>query len=329
MLEKAWYEKAPWLVLLLPVAWLFRFGVSLRRYLLERFVQGGNRFDVPVVVIGNVAVGGTGKTPFLITLAGKLIEQGVAVGVVSRGYGGKSERYPLMLDQSIKASEAGDEPVMIYQRLGCPVVVDPMRVRAVNKLISESDCQIILSDDGLQHYAMPRDLEIAVVDSERQLGNGYCLPAGPLRESVGRLSEVDMVVMNGKTSRPLPVACRQLESMQLIPLEWVDVASGERYPVNQFPEGNKVHGLAGIGNPGRFFNTLAECGLEVVPHAFSDHHSFCAEDLEFDDDLPVVMTEKDAVKCGDLLSSRHRYFYLKVEARFGAELLQHLLGLVN
>ncbi len=287
----AWYGRPGWLQALLPLEGLYRGITALRRSRLQRRQSAS---PVPVIVVGNITVGGTGKTPLVIALCQWLRQQGYRPGVVSRGYGGNAQQYPLAVDANSKPAEAGDEPCLIAQRSACPVVVSPLRNAGVDLLVSDHRCDVVVSDDGLQHYRMPRDLEIVVVDGQRGLGNGHCLPVGPLREPPARLSEVDFVVVNGGSAEPELAAALP---MQLRSGELWSLRGGERQQAADWAQSRRVHAVAGIGNPQRFFEALAELGFEVIAHPFADHHPFVAADLVFDDSLPVIMTEKDAVKC--------------------------------
>lgn len=315
-LARAWHEGRAWLWLLAPVAALYALLVALRRGLYRAGVMPARRFPVPVVVIGNISVGGTGKTPLAEALITALRAGGFRPGVVSRGYGGQSLRYPLRLDASVAPAEGGDEPVMLFRRTGVPVVVDPVRTRAVAHLLAQDDCDVVLCDDGLQHYALARDIEIAVVDGARGFGNGLPLPAGPLREPVSRLATVDYVVVNGD-GEPWPGAQRMTLRLQ----DWVAMGPGGFPP--PMP-GSRLHAVAGIGNPDRFFQTLRAQGFDVVGHAFPDHHDYVAADLAFGDGLPVVMTEKDMVKCQALPAGQ--WWYVPVRAELSAAFIDSLTG---
>ncbi len=298
-LERAWYGGRSWALLLRPLAVLFR---SLAAYRRRRFRAGGRawRAPVPVVVVGNITVGGTGKSPLVIWLANWLRARGRAPGIVLRGYrrGPRSRvRYPLLVTARTPASRAGDEAVMIVRATGAPVVVDPDRVRAVQHLLERTACDVVLCDDGLQHYALQRDLEIAVLDGERGIGNGRCLPAGPLREPPSRLSEVDFVIANGAATGLVP----DEYTMAVRPVAFRNVVSGERVPAERF--GPRVAGplyaVSAIGNPGRFHRTLTELGLAPVHRAFADHHAFVEADLSVPAGGCVVVTEKDAAKIAE------------------------------
>jgi tetraacyldisaccharide 4'-kinase len=266
---------------------------------------------VPVVVVGNINVGGTGKSPLVIWLAGQFARAGFSPGIVARGYGGSAPQYPFEVTPVSEPGEAGEEAVMIAKRTGCPVVVDKNRTRAVQTLLLRNDCDIVICDDGLQHYALKRDIEIAVLDGKKGLGNGLCIPAGPLREPPGRLKEVDFVVVNGPESLNLPCAATH---MTLAPEAWVNLHTQEELDIAAWSGGEQVHAVAGIGNPNRFFDTLRELGFDVIEHFFEDHQIYHVSDLVFNDKLKVVMTEKDAVKCRLLNRElmHKNYWYLRV-----------------
>jgi subfamily B ATP-binding cassette protein MsbA len=297
LLVDAWYNDTMWVRLLMPLSFVYEQLASLRR----RWLSTHRRFQpaVPVIVVGNINVGGTGKSPLVISLVNHLKSLGMHPGVVSRGYGGTASSYPREVCITSNSDEVGDEPIMIFNRTNCPVVVDPDRVRATRSLLENHECDVVLSDDGLQHYSLHRDIEIAVIDGERGLGNELCLPAGPLREPVSRLKEVDLVVVNGSAasidtnlSRTLP---RQLVEMNLVPTRLVNIVTGEVGSLDSI-RGMRVHAVVGIGNPNRFFRTLEGLGCIVIPHEFPDHYRFTPNDVVFEDGLPVIMTEKDSVK---------------------------------
>lgn len=313
-LASAWYRGAAWLWLLWPLALLFGLVARLRRELYRRGLLSSARFPVPVLVVGNITAGGTGKTPLTAALVRWLQAAGWRPAVVSRGYGGRAD-YPLAVRADMSPALCGDEPLALQRRCGVPVMVDPQRARAVAALLQQDACDIVLCDDGLQHYALARDIEIAVVDGARGLGNRQLLPAGPLREPPSRLGTVDLVVVNGAAAL-WPGA----HGMQLQPQPWqpVQAASSERPP--RPPA--RLHAVAGIGNPARFFAALQAQGYDVIPHAFADHHAFTASDLAFGDDLPVVMTEKDAVKCQAF--ARAHWWQVPVEAELPAAFWQAL-----
>jgi tetraacyldisaccharide 4'-kinase len=277
-------------------------------------------FDVPVIIVGNIVVGGTGKTPLVIWLTGLLKAQGYKPAVVCRGYLGQASSWPQLVHPSTDPRLVGDEAVLIAKRCEVPVAADPNRVRGVEYLTNQTDCDIIVSDDGMQHFALGRDIEIAVMDGERRHGNGRYLPAGPLREPVARLKNVDLVVSCGS-------ACGVDFEMQLVAREIRDVrGTGIRRDVPSL-KGSKVHAVCGIGNPGRFFTRLRDLGLDIQSHEFPDHHQFAPTDIDFKDDLPVLMTEKDAVKCRAFAGSQH--WYLPVEATLSPGFGKRVLALLR
>ncbi|HCT40431.1 MAG TPA: tetraacyldisaccharide 4'-kinase [Moraxellaceae bacterium] len=310
----AWYRGHPLLWLLWPFSVVYALVTELRRFLYRHKWLASQRFRLPVIVVGNITVGGTGKTPLTLALISFLREQGYRPAVVSRGYGGHAE-YPYQLNEQSTPAESGDEPLAIFRRTGVPVVVDPVRTRAVSWLQQHTDCNVVLCDDGLQHYALERDIEIAVIDGGRGLGNRLLLPAGPLREPVSRLASVDLVVVNGEGMQ-WPGA----SVMQLQPQPWRPLHSGaSATPV----PGARVHAVAGIGNPQRFFAQLQAQGFDVVPHAFADHHAYSARDFAFAEALSVVMTEKDAVKCAGFAAEN--WWYVPVQAVLPPVFLDGLL----
>lgn len=291
----AWYEGRWWLYLLLPLAWLLSLVASWRRAALSHKAVP---LEVPVIVVGNIAIGGTGKTPLIIALVKYLQERGYKPGVISRGYGGSAPFYPFSVTLDSDPAVCGDEPLLISLSTGCPVMVGPDRVNSARQLIQDFGCDVILSDDGLQHYRLARQFEICVVDGQRQMGNGFCLPAGPLREPPSRLHSVDCVVVNG--SQSLSVEGLDSHSMQLKPTLWQHVAGREEQkpmPFIKEQTDGKVLAVTGIGNPQRFFHTLSVLGLRPDTRAFPDHHPFTASDLAYAKGQCLLMTTKDAVKC--------------------------------
>ncbi len=307
-LQQAWYQGHPLLYLFWPLEMLYRSVVKRKR---AAFCAGRSdtyRAPVPVIVVGNITVGGTGKTPLILWLIEQCRAQGLQVGVVSRGYGARPTYFPWTVSATDSAEQAGDEPLLIVQRSGVPLVIAPERAQAVKQLLAEFSVDIILSDDGLQHYGLARDLELVLIDAARGLGNQRCLPMGPLREPVERLQSVDAILLNGaEQDSEIGFA------MQLQPTELVHVRSGRRESLSYFPGAQKMHAVAGIGNPQRFFKTLEGLNWQPIAHAFADHAEFSAEDLQFADDLPVVMTEKDAVKCRAFAADN--CWYLQVAAQ--------------
>ena len=304
-LQAHWYRKTIVSVVLLPVSWLYLALVTLRRALYRTGLVRVNRIPAPVIVIGNITVGGTGKTPLVSWLARSLQMLGYKPGIVSRGYGGRVSDYPVYVTARSDPAEVGDEPLLLARHGAWPVMVGAKRALAARMLVDEHHCDVIISDDGLQHYPMARDFEIAVIDGERRFGNGYCLPAGPLRESVARLRTVQARVTNG-APRPGELG------MQLRAVCFKSVSTPENQRDLSNFAGQRVHGLAGIGHPERFFRQLHELDIDVVEHAYVDHYHYRREDIEFGDAAPVIMTEKDAVKCEAFADQRH--WYLSVEA---------------
>ncbi len=316
-LEHYWWRHNALSVVLLPLSWLFRVAVTLRRSAYRAGWFRTHRLAVPVIIVGNITVGGTGKTPLVIWLVEFLRAQGYRPGVVTRGYGG-SARIPRSVGPESDTRETGDEAVLLARRCACPVMIGKERVAAARALTVQ--CDVIVSDDGLQHYRLGRDIEIAVVDGARRFGNGLCLPAGPLREPIARLKEVDMVVMHGG-------AAGQGEfSMRLEPLSLRNLRDETSTRALDDFIGHTVHAVAAIGHPQRFFDTLRAQGLSIIEHPFPDHHAFTPPDLDFADDRPLLMTEKDAVKCQGF--AKPDYWCLPVQAKldaaFGARLMQLL-----
>lgn len=312
--------------LLRPLEWLYRRVVDGKR---RAFLAGQGeiyRAPVPVLVVGNITVGGTGKTPLILWLIEHCRARGLRVGVVSRGYGAQPAQSPWRVRAEDSAAVAGDEPLLIVQRTGVPLVIDPQRARAVQALLAQESLDLILCDDGLQHYRLARDLELVLIDAARGLGNRRCLPAGPLREPVERLAEVDAVLFNGAAG---DTADGYAFSLQ--PTALVNLNSGERVALTHFSEGQALHAVAGIGNPQRFFNTLEALNWRPIAHPFADHATFSRAVLTFSPTLPLVMTEKDAVKCRAFAA--HDWWYLAVDAvpspAFVAWLDERLAGLLG
>jgi len=301
-LQSAWARRAPWLHLLRPLAWLYRLGGVLHALPYRLGWRRPWRAPCPVVVVGNITVGGSGKTPVVLALAQALVLGGHRVGIVSRGYGGVRRQDPLVVAVDSDPAEVGDEPLLLARRSGCTVVVGRDRVAAVRLLLMHAPVDIVLSDDGLQHPRLARDLEIVVVDARRGLDNGWCLPAGPLREPASRLRSADYVLVRGGEG---PDAVRYRWS-RLLP-----VAGGEAVPLSGLS--GEIQAVAGIGQPDQFFDQLRSQGLQVVAHAFPDHHRFTAADLARLPAGPVVMTEKDALKCRAFAPSHCWYVELQAE----------------
>lgn len=302
-----WYSgRAPyWLI---PIAILYSLVMKLRRWLYQFGILRIRYLKVPVVVVGNLTVGGTGKTPLVIHLANYLMNEGYQVGIVSRGYKGNYKEPFQQVYPESSFSEVGDEAVLLARNTRCKVVVSKKRVLGALFLQNQLGCNIILSDDGLQHYALGRQLEIMVIDGQRRFGNKWVLPAGPLREPMSRLKFVDFFITQGE-AKPVEF------SMQLKPCEWVNLKN----PSLKFTKdvNRKFHAVAGIGNPDRFFNQLISMGFDIIKHPFPDHHVFLKSELDFGEDAVILMTEKDSVKCSSFVDER--YWYLPVEVSIEPE----------
>lgn len=297
-------------------------AVWVRRHLYRTGMLAVKRVSAPVIVVGNIAVGGTGKTPLVAWIARFLAESGYRPGIVCRGHGGRSTASPQQVRPDSDPASVGDEAVVLARRAHCPVAAGRDRYQAAHALVEHGECDVVISDDGLQHLRLGRDIEIAVVDGVRRHGNRRFLPAGPLREPVSRMRSVHLVVANDGAQPG------EFE-MRLNP--WLAIKltdKGARRRIESFGD-EPVHAVCGIGHPNRFFRMLEDRGLRVVPHVFPDHHPFRAKDIEFDDDLPVLMTEKDAVKCQGFATARHWYVPVRAELQpaFASrllDLLEHL-----
>ncbi len=301
--------------LLLPMSAVFYLLSSVRRALYRIGLLSTHHFDVPVVVVGNITVGGSGKTPIVIALAMHFKQQGKVVGVVSRGYGKRYKgKTSILIGKKTNTRQAGDEPVLIYQQTGVPVMVNKNRAQAVQDLINQYQVDMIISDDGLQHYAMGRMIEIAVVDGKRRFGNGFFLPAGPLREPVSRLKNVDFIINNGAQHAGE-------HTSKLTPKSFVNLSTGAVQPLDFF-EKIACHAVAGIGHPQRYFDTLSELGVLVEPHAFLDHYDFTQKDFNFTQDYPIIMTAKGCVKCKQFATKQ--MWYLHAEAELSDDFLEKL-----
>ena len=326
--ERLWYGYHPVAQLLAPIGYLFNLIVKTRRWCYRVGLFKKNHFPIPVVVVGNITVGGTGKTPLVIWMANHLRGLGYKPGIISRGYKGKSKQWPLVVNDQLDMDLAGDEAAMILQRTKCPMVIGPNRREDVIRLLNNFDCNVVISDDGLQHYALERDIEFIVADGARGFGNGMMLPAGPMREPKSRLKEADYIITNG-TQLPGSVPM-QVRGSSLYNLH----NQSDRQELADW-RGQKVHAVAAIGNPERFFDLLRNNGIEVIEHRFEDHYDFKQTDILFEDGLPILMTEKDAVKCkkyiNDLTASR--YWYLPVEAHLPNDFIEkfekHIESLFN
>lgn len=319
-LQRFWYQELYLSSWLMPISMLYVDIMRLRRFLYRIGILKSSRLPVPVIIVGNITVGGTGKTPLVIYLVQLLREQGFNPGVISRGYNGEQKQPPQIVTIDSDPLQVGDEPLLVVRRSNCPVVVCADRAAAGRHLLANFPCDVLIADDGLQHYALKRDIEIAVVDGARRFGNGYCLPVGPLREPPARIQEVDLVVVNGGHNlEPGEFA------MDLRGSDCINLVSGEQRPLADFRQ-TELHAVAAIGNPGRFFKQLQQAGLQTLNHAFPDHYAFQAADLSFNDSKPVLMTEKDAVKCQAFAQPQH--WYVPVTAYLDPRFTHNLLTLL-
>lgn len=319
-LEKAWYEQAWWLIVLWPLASLFRALVGVRRSV-QQVLSRPEFISAPIIVVGNITLGGTGKTPLLIELSQHLKAQGIKPGVISRGYGGNAARYPMLVDEDTNPEIAGDESVLIAQRCACPIVVDPDRNAALKHLLESEQVDVVLSDDGLQHYKLYRDIEIAVVDGQRLFGNRLCLPAGPLREPIERLNSVDYIVINSNKNIS---HINNAIHMEMEPKFLINLVSDEKRPFNGAPfnMGTTLQAVCGIGNPERFYRALERLPYPIQRFSFPDHHKFAPNEFKkagVDEHQPIIMTEKDAIKCADFAKSN--FWFLESEINLPEEFL--------
>ncbi|MBW2958624.1 tetraacyldisaccharide 4'-kinase [Hafnia paralvei] len=324
MIERIWSGQSPLYLLLLPLSWLYGLVSGIRQLCYRAGWLKRWKAPCPVVVVGNLTAGGNGKTPVVIWLVEQLQAKGLRVGVVSRGYGGRSEHYPLLLDKETSTAQAGDEPVLIYQRTGATVAVAPKRSDAVKAILEHAVIDVIITDDGLQHYALARDIELVVVDGVRRFGNGWWLPAGPMRERARRLRSVDAVITNGGQAAAGEIP------MKLAGSTLVNIQTGDRCAADSLMP---AVAMAGIGHPPRFFATLNQLGTTVTNCvAFADHQEYDAAALNAltPESQPLIMTEKDAVKCRKFAQSN--WWYLPVSAEIpseqGNELLTKITTLV-
>ncbi|MFT7389172.1 MAG: tetraacyldisaccharide 4'-kinase [Candidatus Endobugula sp.] len=351
-----WYAKRWYAWLLLPVSWVYQLSAIIHQWWQKKRAI---ILPVPVIIVGNITVGGTGKTPVIIALARSLTAKNVSVGIISRGYGSRAPYYPYPVSVNDLPHHTGDEPLLIARATQCPVMIGSHRVAAAQQLLAEHDVDIILSDDGLQHHRLSRDIEIVVVDSQRGLGNHFCLPAGPLREPAKRLASVDWILINrsaghprviqpdtapSQFSEPLSPSNTQATKPPRLPLDvtlqpmaWRHVASQTLYPLAPLPWVNRdkvslIHTIAGIGNPQRFFSTIEQLAINSECYAFDDHHQYIVEDFSSWTNATVLMTEKDAVKCQALMSEDAMpadCWSLVVEMDLPDPLIAHIFEQVN
>lgn len=318
----AWFGRGRWTRLLLPLTFIFNGLVRSRK---DRLLAK-DRWEppVPIIIVGNITVGGTGKTPVVASFVKGLQDRGYHPGIISRGFGGSEGKGSQQVTAQSIPEDVGDEPLMLFRQLDVPVVVNPDRVSAARMLYEQFACDLIIADDGLQHYNLKRHVEVLVIDGKRMFGNGLCLPAGPLREPIERLQTVDFVLTNGEPLKPLTVS---YTTFTLLPEDVMPLSTLFQEQGDPPREGSTVHGVAGIGDPDRFFNTLSSLGFNVIAHHFPDHYPFKAEDICFNDEHPVIMTAKDAVKCVGFATKKH--WYLPVKTNIPATVFDEITSLVT
>ncbi len=320
LINRIWYSNHPAYILLIPFSLIYRLLIKVRKLLYQYGVFTINHVPVPVIIVGNFTVGGTGKTPFVIWLAEYLAEQGYKPGIIASGYGAKKLSTIQKVTSNSNPEYVGDESVLIARRTGLPVVVSPDRYKSARQLLEFTDCNMLICDDGLQHLALGRNLEIAMIDGDRKFGNNWLLPAGPLREPSNRASTVDLMISNNTGL---------INAHQML-IEYCELKSltdeSKSISVESFKY-KQVHVISGIANPDRLHNYLVSKGVKIIPHIFPDHHSFISADLKFDDDFPIVMTEKDAVKCFKF--SNDNMWYLPIQVAFDDVFYQHINTLIR
>lgn len=311
---------------LYPLSIIFRGIVLLRKFCYRVGIVKTNYFPIPIIVIGNITVGGCGKTPCVKALYYLLVANGWRPAVIARGYGGKSESYPVNVDANSDPNEVGDEPLLLAKSGCMPLLVSPHRGKAINEIVTNTDCNIIISDDGLQHYAMYRDIEIALFDKDVGVGNGFMLPAGMLREPISRLKKVDFILFKGGLPAT-PIANNEKSfAMDIIFDGFYSIVEGSLIDIAKIKAANKIVALAGIANPDSFKKLLETLGIACELKIFSDHYAFTANDIDFAADY-ILMTEKDAVKCRDFADSRH--IFLRIKANFTDSFVDNLLQYIN
>ena len=333
-LENIWYNNGSGKFLLMPLTAIY---CAINRFQRFKYRNNKTKLPCPVIVVGNITVGGTGKTPLTIYIVNLLKEAGYKPAIITRGYGGQASSWPQSVTSESNPQLVGDEAVLMASRTQVPVYAGANRLQSIEALTQEHDCDVIISDDGMQHYKLPRDIQIAVLDGARMLGNGWCLPAGPLRERKQRLSACDLLVVNGDISnkRKSDLQTTDFFTLYLKGTALTNLATHEQKKLEDFSVNHgfqEIHAVTGIGNPQRFFNTLKEQGgLQLKKHSFPDHHDFIETDLQFGDDLPVIMTEKDAVKCKRFSDSfaKNNIWSLPVTAELDISFKKALLSLLK
>ncbi|MCF6767697.1 tetraacyldisaccharide 4'-kinase [Thiotrichales bacterium 19S11-10] len=314
MLEKYflrhWYQqnKTYLAYLLMPIAWIYYLTSLIRRFIYTRYLQP--KLNIPVIVIGNITLGGVGKTPLVEAIYTKLKEKGYTPGIISRGYGRKTKE-DLVISEKHRATDVGDEPLMLYQFLQCPIAVAKKRLQALRLITKQyPNVDVIISDDGLQHYQLPRDVEIIVIDAKRKLGNELIFPAGPLREKKTRVKTVDFVIYNESDTSPIDASYHY--TMTLKPSGLINLKTKKSYSPDYLSR-QTIYAVAGIGNPSRFFYSLTNLGYQIIEKPFPDHYQYKIHDFAFKDDFPIIMTYKDAIKCESFDLDNLWYLSVKVE----------------
>jgi tetraacyldisaccharide 4'-kinase len=325
-LQKIWYDQSSSVgLLLLPLSWLFGVLIFLRQAAYTLGLLKSYRLSKPVIVVGNLTVGGTGKTPVVIWLASKLQGQGIKVGVITRGYGGNAQSWPQQVIPSSDPVMVGDEAILIARRTNTIVVAGPDRV-AAGKLAIEAGAEVLISDDGLQHYRLQRDCELVVVDGKRMFGNGYLLPAGPLREPISRLKRASLVLLNQRGDGSSATFTQPSITFRVLLGHMQSLTTGQSRSLAEL-QGQQVHVVTAIGHPQAFISALEALGMQVLAHLHPDHALFNRADIDFGDQLPVLMTEKDAVKCQNIADSRH--WFVSATADFSETDQKKLLDCVQ
>ncbi len=325
-LEQSWYRPYSLSLLLLPITGLFCSIVCLRRLAYQQGWLSSFVCNIPVIIVGNISVGGTGKTPVVIAIAQYLQSMGLKPAIISRGYGGKQPLQPIAVSSDSIASEVGDEALLLARRANCPVWIGRKRALVAQAVAQTTDCNIIVTDDGLQHYALARDIELAVIDAKRGHGNGFCLPAGPLREPISRLKQVDFVILNGTGAGLSNLTADTQINYQMAKVLNVKAGLNMKRNLNDW-QGKTVHAVAGIGHPQRFFQLFAPYKIDIIHHSFPDHHLYSEKELDFGDEHDIIMTEKDAVKCQ--LFAKSNMYYLPITVQFDQNWQHKLATLVQ
>ncbi len=334
-IEKLWYPALRYRSLIYYLFWMLSFPflllVKLKYFLYRSGLLKSNAFSKPVIVVGNLSVGGTGKTPFIATLVSLLSAQNIKCGIVSRGYQSSVRKCPHQVTDSDTSSSVGDESFMQYSKLNIPIVIDADRSNAVKYLIEHNDIDIVISDDGLQHYKMQRDLEVVLMDSSRAFGNKLVMPFGPLREPISRCQSIDLVIKNGNCPVGSEIENLVSEQVDIVPNQFVNLNTNQKIELDKLSK-HSVFAIAGIGNPNRFYSTLKKIVNISETKTFKDHHQFCKVDFESfnysEGELaPVIMTEKDAVKCKCF--AKKNWYYLEVDMPFNKNLNDNLLSRIQ